>query len=159
MDGIRTYLISVIAVCMLTVPAMLFVKKELPGRVVKLVGGVMILMVTVQPLIRLDGIDFTKLLDELDETYSLDMEQISETTQTRLSAYVKQAAEQVIEEKATELGAILQAEVTVSEDEYPIPQRVKLVGSLTSSQLNEISQYIQTALGIPPEQQEWKRYG
>ena len=54
MEGIRNYLVSVVAVCMITVPAMVFVRKESLQKTVKLIGGVLILLVAIRPLLHID---------------------------------------------------------------------------------------------------------
>ena len=76
-----------------------------------------------------------------------------------LRALVKKNTQTYIEDKAQELGGIIQAEVTVGSGEYPAPEHVVLTGTMTPEQAQALESYIADSLGIPPEQQEWKLYG
>lgn len=159
MEGVRNYLVSVVAVCMLTVPGIVFVKKDGLQRIVRLVGGVLILLVAMQPLLRIDLKDLSESLKALTRNYELDTSSLAENAQKKIAETVKEASEQTIEEKASELGATLQAEVTVSEGELPVPVHVKLIGSIEPEQIQTMEDFIVTAFNISLEEQEWKLYG
>ena len=63
------------------------------------------------------------------------------------------------ENEAKSLGGTLQAEVTVSDGDYPVPVSVILIGSMPPEDAKTVSEYIETALGIPADRQEWRLYG
>lgn len=159
METIREYLVSVVAVCMITVPAMVFIKKESLQRIVKLVGGVLILIVAIRPLLHLDMDVLSDRLEEFTQKYEFDSATVEETVQSKMAEYVAESSAKVIEEKAQELGGILQAKVTVSDGELPVPTHVKLTGTMSLQAIEQMKDFLQTAFQLPPEEQEWELYG
>ena len=159
MEGIRNYLLAVVAVCMISVVADVLISNGSLKKIVRLIGGVLVLLVAIRPLLSLDMQRISEYLEEVNAAYHFDTEQIKSTQQELMMRQVKQSAEKYIEDEARSLGATLQAEVTVSDGEYPIPFSVILIGTLTPEQTQTVSAYIVTALNIPPERQEWRLYG
>lgn len=158
MEGVRAYLISVIAVCMISVPAVILVKKPAMNRVVRLVGGVLILLVAIRPLLHLDMKDVSNQLEVFLEQYQLDTSFLTEKSQ-EMADYIRAATEDYIEEQASAVGAILQAEVRLSGGDLPVPVHVKLTGTANSAQIERLCEILTEDLDIPPEQQEWSLYG
>lgn len=159
MGGIRGYLVSVVSVCMLCVPAGVLVKKESMQKIVRLLSGVLVLLVVLRPLLHIDMEDVSKKLEEVCREYSFDTGQLKTDTQNQMAAYIKEATQTYIEEKAAALGALVKAEVTLSEEEYPVPVGARLTGTVTPEQLGELRKILETELNIPKEQQEWNLYG
>ena len=159
MDGIKTYLISVVAVCMITVIADVLIQKSGLKRIVRLLGGLLVLMVAIRPLLSLDMSRISTYLLEVNSNYRFDTANIKSTQQELLRQQVRQSAEKYIEDEAKSLGATLQAEVTLSDGEYPVPVSVILIGTLSPEQAQTVGAYIAAALDIPAERQEWRLYG
>ena len=159
MEEIRKYLLSVVAVCMITVIADVLIQKSALKKVVRLLGGVHILLVAIRPLLSLDMGRISAYLEELNVNYRFDIAAIQNTQEERLRQQVKQTAETYIENQAKALGGTLQAEIELSDGEYPVPVSVTLIGTLTPEQVQSVSAYIETALDIPPSRQEWRLYG
>lgn len=155
MAGIRSYFTAVVAICMIAVLVNVLVKQGSIQNVVRLVIGLLLVLVVLKPL---GAIDLEALsLDLTGE--SLDLREPEQAYQEALRAHIKESTECYIEEYAKELGAYVQAEVTLSEDEYPVPAAVKIVGSLNEEQLEALYAYVTDSLGIAQENQEWKIYG
>lgn len=159
MDGVRSYLVSVVAVCMITVVADVLIRESVLKKILRLIGGILILLVAIRPLLSLDLKRIGAYLDEINANYQFDTDEIQRTQQDLLRQQVRQSAETYIENEAKSLGGTLQAEVTVSDEDYPVPVSVILIGSMTPEDANTVSEYIQTALGIPADRQEWRLYG
>lgn len=159
MDGVRGYLISVIAVCMITVIADVLIQKSSLRRIVRLIGGILVLLVAIRPLLSLDMGQISSYLEQISSSYDFDTEKIKGDQDELLRAHIKRTAETYIEDKASELGGIVQAEIVLSDGEYPIPQKVTLTGTLSPEQVQTLSAYIETALDIPTARQEWRLYG
>lgn len=159
MEGIRNYLLSVVAVCMITVIAGVMIQKGSLQKIVRLIGGILVLLVAIRPLLTLDMEKISEYLQELNATYSFDTENIKSTQLELMRERVKASSEAYIENKAKELGGMLQAEVTLSDGDYPVPVGVTLIGTLTPEQARAVSEYIETALNIPASLQEWRLYG
>lgn len=159
MEAVRTYLISVVAVCMITVIAGVLIQKGTLQKIVRLIGGVLVLLVAIRPLLTLDMEQISAYLAEISTEYRFDTGGIKETQNELLRRQVKQTAEARIEQEAKEAGGLLQAEITLSDGEYPVPYSVTLIGTLTPEQVQTVSAYIETALNIPANRQEWRLYG
>lgn len=157
MEGIKGYLVAIVAACMLTVVASVLVQKSPLRKIVRLIGGILILLVAVTPLLRLD---MSQIVDYLQGSeYSFDTSAVKQTWQSQLSEHIKQTTETYIENEAGRLGATVQATVTLTEEEYPVPCHAVLIGTVDADQMEALSEYMETSLGIPRTEQEWKLYG
>ena len=159
MEGIRGYFLAIVAACMLAVLACALLKNSKMQRITKFIAGILILLTVATPLLRIDTAALAERISELGRGSRFDTQEISKDYQTMLRALVKKNTQTYIEDKAQELGGIIQAEVTVGSGEYPAPEHVALTGTMTPEQAQRLESYIADSLGIPPEQQEWKLYG
>ena len=159
MDGIRGYFLAIVAACMLAVLACALLKNSKIQRITKFIAGILILLTVATPLLRIDSAELAERINELGRGSRFDTQEISKDYQTMLRALVKKNTQTYIEDKAQELGGIIQAEVTVGNGEYPAPEHVVLTGTMTPEQAQALESYIADSLGIPSEQQEWKLYG
>ncbi len=159
MDSIRGYLLSVVAACLLYAVCNALLRGEALRRVMRLAGGVLVLLVVLTPLVslRFDGIK--SFLRDFEETTEFDIEASQRASKEAINERVRAAAEAYIEEKALAWGITVQAKVRLSDDEYPVPSFVTLIGNLSVNQASELSELITKQLGIPAECQEWKIYG
>ena len=157
MEGIKGYLVAIVAACMLTVVASVLVQKSPLRKIVRLIGGILILLVAVTPLLRLDMSQIVEYLQGSE--YSFDTSAVEQTWQSQLSEHIKQTTETYIEQEAARLGATVQAKVTLTEEEYPVPCHAALIGTVDADQLEALSEYMETSLGIARTEQEWKLYG
>ena len=157
MEGIKGYLVAIVAACMLTVVASVLVQKSPLRKIARLIGGILILLVAVTPLLRLDMSQIVEYLQGSE--YSFDTSAVEQTWQSQLSEHIKQATETYIENEADRLGATVQTKVTLTEEEYPVPCHAVLIGTVDADQLEALSEYMETSLGIARTEQEWKLYG
>ena len=159
METVRSYLISLVAVCMIAVLASVLVHGSPINKFVRFIGGILVLLVAVSPLLSVDTEKLSERLKEICEANSFDTSAVEEKTHSVLSEHIKKTTETYIENKAAELGAAIQAEVTLTNDEYPVPHKVRILGTLTAEQISSLAAYLTDSLGIAPENQEWKLYG
>ncbi len=157
MEGIKSYLVAIVAACMLTVVASVLVQKSPLRKIVRLIGGILVLLVAVTPLLRLD---MSRIVEYLQGSeYSFDTSAVEQTWHSQLSEHIKQTTETYIENEADRLGAALQAKVTLTEEEYPVPCHAVLIGTVDADQMEALSEYMAASLGIPRTEQEWRLYG
>lgn len=159
METIRGYLISLVAVCMIAVLASVLLHGSPINKFVRLIGGILVLLVAVSPLLTVNTERLSERLEGICGTYAFDTDSVAEERRSFLSEHIMQTTETYIENKAAELGAAIQAEVTLTNDEYPVPNKVKIIGTLTVEQIESLAAYLTDSLGIAPENQEWKLYG
>ncbi len=154
MEGLRTYLSCVVAVCLLATLAMAMVQQERIGGVVRLISGLLVVLVVLRPL---PSVDLTGLTEKLFSIggREFDEEAVQREYQARLRENIKRDTEHYIEKKAEELGAFVRAEVELNDEEYPIPVAVRLIGLVNHRQFPELSRFVREGLGIPIERQDW----
>lgn len=159
METISRYILSVVAVCMLGVLAVQMVRQERMKKILRFLSGLLILSVALPPLMSFDGRELSELMEQAEQELALEMPDFAQQRQDALGEHIKNTAERYIEEKAAALGALVQAEVRLSCEEYPKVQSVILVGTASPTQYQELSDYLSRELGLPPERQEWRLYG
>lgn len=159
MSGVRGYLISIISACMICVIAQQMVQKESMKKIVRFISGILVLLVVTTPLLSLNGKELMTLLVEAGSQLEADTGMIEESAQTALEEHVRSTTENYIEKKAREVGATVQAKVTVTQEEYPVPYSARITGSLSSTQQILLSTYMSRDLGIDTSRQEWELYG
>lgn len=155
----RKYLISVVSVCMIGVIARHMVQKESVRKVVHFVSGLLVLLVVIGPLLSLQGKELMTILEEAGDELQIERDDFAQDAQKALEEHIKITAEEYIEGKAKELGATVQARVTLSQEEYPVPKSAIIIGSLTAQQQLVLSNYMNREMGIAMEEQVWQRYG
>lgn len=156
-ESIRAYLLAIVAVCMLTALACALLEKSKLQKIVKLIGGALLLLAVVMPLLHLDGDSIASAFDDFTGGAAFDTAQTTKNFQTRLRALVKENTERCIEEKAAALGGIVQAEVTLDFAEAPSPAAAVITGTLTPQQADALGEFLRDSLGI--QEVEWKLYG
>ncbi len=154
MEGLRAYLSSIVAVCLLAALAMAVVQQERIRGVVRLISGLLVVLVVLRPLPSLDWTELSEDLMSLGGN-EFDSDAVQQEYQARLRENIKRDTQHHIEERAAALGAFVRAEVELSDAEYPVPVSVRLVGLVNHSQFTELSIFMSESLGIPIERQEW----
>lgn len=80
----KQYLISIVAVCLIAVPAAALVGHTAMKRVVRLMGGLLLLLVVLRPLLHFDMAELVENLKSLDAEYRLDTEFLEDETQRQM---------------------------------------------------------------------------
>lgn len=156
MEQIRTYILSVIAVCMLSVVCLNLAKLPRIKAVLRFVTGLLVLLVAASALLDLDEKRFGQIADALEIPLQLDQADLEQDVQSKLASHVVDTAEAYIERYASEHGATIQAKVSITQEQYPVPYSVTLIGIVTPEQKAELAQYLYHSLNIPYERQVWK---
>lgn len=157
MNSVRNYLLSIVAACMISAIGNTFVRNRTVERVLHLVSGVLILLTVVSPLLKIRSDDVTDFFRTGEET-KVSAEAVKEKNQKLLAEQVQLSTEKHIETIAAEFGFQVRAKVEVRMDDLPQPCSVELIGAATSEQMKQLSDYIETGLAIPIENQTWRIY-
>ena len=72
-----------------------------------------------------------------------------------MAQIIKQEVTAYILDKASSLGCIVDAEVTVGEGLYPVPESVCITGDISPQKQIELETYLEKDLGIAKENQQW----
>ena len=72
-----------------------------------------------------------------------------------VSLVITEQVESYIKDKAAALGATVQVEITLCEEEPPSPISVHIRGNISPYVKNQLGRIIEDSVGIPKEQQTW----
>lgn len=156
MDQVRTYFMSVTAVCLITVLCLNLIELPKIKGVLRFLCGILVLLVAASAFISLEEINLNELLSGVEWDLELQKEDLEQEVTSQLAIHVQETTQTYIEQYAQQLGVTLQAKVTVTEEKYPVPYSVILIGTVDPQHRIEISQYLTLSLNIPMERQEWK---
>ncbi len=157
METIREYIISVVsagAVC--SVVDRLMGKKSANSALIHMLCGIFMALTLVSPIleIRLDA--YTDYFGEII-SQSQSVAAIGQTdAYNELNTIIKANTEAYILDKADSLGLALDVEVTLNEDNPPVPSKVYLEGNIAPYNKKLLCDYITQNLGIPKEDQVWR---
>lgn len=153
---IGAYLIAVTAACMLAVMADALVKSPPVRRVARLVGGLLILLTVLSPLVRLEARDFTEFVEGFAQDADLNAEAVQTDYREQWAERVRELLEQNIEQQAASMGLTLRAEVVVRIGECPEPESVTLHGAVAPEEQMALQVYLVQTLGFAKERVIWE---
>ena len=138
MEGLRQYILSVVAAALICSLVSCVMPQGKARQLLRLLCGAVLTTVVLGPLMGIDNIPLSDFLEqwEVDAAYYTD--QGEQMTQDALAESIKGQTEAYILDKADALGAAIQAEVTLSQSDPPVPVSVTLTG--------EASPYVRSRL-------------
>ena len=154
MDLLRTWLFGLTAVSALLALAESLVTQEGIRRVLRLAGGVLMILVLLQPVVRMELGDLRFSPDALRQEAEALEEEYARQQEAALETGIEEELASYIWDKAQALGLSCQVRVTVETgaDGIPVPRSVTVTGAYSE----DLSEIIETDLGIPREQQNWQ---
>lgn len=156
MEGIREYLISVIAAALLCgiLKSLVGEKGSISG-LLRLICGIFLALTVIRPLKDFSLTDFSPLSSDLmNEARSASDEGVDYARQA-IARHISEACEAYILDKAQTLGAHIRVEIQVSGDSTPVPVSCEISGELSPYARNQLKQILEKDLGIPEEDQKW----
>lgn len=160
MQAIREYLLSVTAAAILCgIATSLLGKKGMIGTTIQLLAGVFMILTVVGPFVNIRFermLNFSDVLADEADMYVASGEKSARET---MSEIIKAQAEAYILDKAETLGVQLSVEVTLSQEQIPVPVSVNLSGNVSPYARQVISEMIEENLGIGTEDQIWTSQG
>lgn len=156
MEGIRQYIVSVTAAAILcAVLRQLLPEKGLTSSLLKLVSGIFLAFVVISPVKNVDIDSFTVYVDAI----SLEGESLSaegeDMAADAMACIIKDRTEAYILDKAKSLNASLAVEVELSADSLPVPETVRLNGTVSPYARSVLETMLAEELGIAKENQIW----
>ena len=142
MSAVREYLLSLVAVSLLTVLSRSLIPEGGVRRIASVVCGLLLTICALSPLLQMEK-----------ETLRTGVEV---KNRELVSQIIKQTTQTYILDKAASMGLSVQAEVEMNDEgAYPYPYRVTLTGVCTEAQRRQLTRSIEENLGIPAERQAW----
>ena len=156
MQGIKEYLLGVIAAAILcAIVTQLVSKESLPGAAMKLICGVFMLLALVSPVTQI-RIRPSHIFSDLSLQADLITTAASESSRESIAQIIKEQTQAYILDKASSQGVSLSVSVALSDGEIPKPIGVTLTGSVSPYTKKILSETIEKDLGIAAEAQIWK---
>lgn len=154
---IRQWLLGITGAAMLVALADSLTPQGSVRKIGRLIGGLVLLIAVLNPLLRLDEGALTRALTE----YELDVEaysaQLEGQSKDMMKGIIEEQTSAYIQDKAAELGMDCQVTVeTQSDGEWPVPIAVTVRGALSQSQQEELTQQIERDFAIPSQRQYYE---
>ena len=156
MNGVRGYLLSIVAASLIVSLISVYPQKKSFQRVIILFGGLFLLLTLLRPVLSFRFGDLRSYLAQFEADESLISDAVEEG-QNESARLITEQTQEYILDKAEELGMSLSAEVSLAalSDSYQYPYSVTLHGHWTQEQKQTLAMYISQTLGIPEERQIW----
>lgn len=155
-DAIRGYLLSIVAVCLLTALARSLIPEGGVRRVSSVVCALLLVLCALSPLLQLDIDAVAQSIARIQMENETLRTGVAVKNRELVSQIIKQNTQTYILDKAASMGLTLQAEVEMRDaGDYPYPYRVTLGGMCTEAQRQVLTRYIEENLAIPAERQAW----
>ena len=155
MDGIRNYIMGVVAVSMIcSIVLTLSSKGKTTYKIITMICGVVMTMAIISPITNIKPISFgTDMLDIYDDGKQVALT-ASEDSRKELRSIIQERIQAYILNMATTYDCSLDVLVTLNEDNTP--DTVELVGDISPGSKVKLQKQIENDIGIPKERQKWK---
>ena len=156
MELLRTWVLGITAASLVIAVAQALMPEGTVKKVGKLTGGLILVLVLLQPLAKLDYRDLYDRAASLPAG-ALTRETLTERTTLPLEEGIEEELAAYIAEKGAALGCPCTARVDCTPDEtgVPIPVRVTVTGTFTPDRQEALRTLIAQDLGIGPEDQQY----
>ena len=154
MDGIRQYLLTIIAGAMICAILLRVSSKfAVNTALIKLLTEIFMLILLVSPLLKLKLPDFSAIIDDTMISDAISDGELYADTQ--VDGLIKESVTAYILDKASTLNANIHVEVFLSESLPQIPESVVIYGDVSPYTKTVLKSMIADELGIPEDAQLW----
>jgi len=156
MEALGRYILSVTAAAiLLSILRTIHGKKGTNAALVKLVGGLFLTFTVIVPVVDVDTGSIFSISMDLTEQGSAIAACAAADSSKQLQGIIKQRCEAYILDKALTYGVHLDVDVSLTDEEIPVPASVCLQGSISPYTKAVFGQWLEQDMGIPKEQQLW----
>lgn len=158
-ESIRTWLLGMTGVALLSAVALLFARSGGMKRTVRLISGAAMACVLLSPLLQFDYAAYAGMLQLYRESAVWDASRVEETGDRLNRSIIESECGAYILDKAEQLGLPLsEARVAAqwSTDGVWYPYSAELIRADGGGRDAALSGIIEADLGIPSERQEWR---
>ena len=156
MDGIRKYLLGVICAAVIcSVVNTLAGKKTAHGAIIRLISGLFMAITLISPLVNIKLTDYADYFNNFSIDADAAVASGAASATEELRSIIKSQTEAYILDKADSMDAVLDVEVTLNDDDPPVPCGVRITGSISPYSKEILSSFIANDLSIAKEDQIW----
>jgi stage III sporulation protein AF len=158
-DMMRQWITSITCAAILTAVLQAFLPQNGLGKAGRLVGSLVLMIATIQPLVSLDYDALAQSWAEIGQTEAGDTASLEQSNRGVLKRIIEQQTAAYILDKAEELGVDCQVEVTYAWDENgtAYPSQASITSSAAQAELEQLADWMETELGIPRSCQMYER--
>ena len=153
-ETLQTWLIGVTVTAFLLALSETMVSQEGVKRVLRLAGGVLLIIVMVRPLLWLSMEEIGLSMEAYEQNVETLTENFTAQQQEDLSAIIAEEITAYIWDKTQSMGLTCEVavEMEIGEEGIPLPSTV----ALSMPYQEELSEWLESEIGIPPERQVWQ---
>ncbi len=154
MEGLRSWLISLVTVSILCAAADTLMPEGGPKRVGKLLCGMLLLCAILKPLVRLDPEEGRRWLENWKREVEEQTLELEEEVDRAVKPVIETGYEAYIAKRAAELGLQVEdvsVETAAGEDGLALPVGVELTGHFEKTDRERLARTLAEDLGIPPD--------
>lgn len=156
MAGLQQYVVSVATAAIICGIVLGLAPGGTIQGILKMVCGIFLALMVIEPITRIDP---DRLVSEFGLSYSEEADSAAafgeEIARDSLAEYIKQKCEAYILDKAAGHGVTLDAEVTLSSGDPPVPESAVIHGDVPANVKLRLEQVITEELGISKENLQW----
>lgn len=157
MDDIKEYLLSLICASVVcTVINTLIGKKSTHSAIIRLLSGLYLSFTLIAPLVNLKLNEYADYFSGFSSDAETAVASGEASAMDELRSIIKSQTEAYILDKAVSMDTVIDVEVTLNNENPPIPCSVTLTGSVSPYSKEVLSNFIANNLGISKEDQVWK---
>lgn len=153
MDGLWTYILGIAAASMLCGVLIRLTRNSGSAEIVRMLCGLFLTIVLIQPLAGKKARLWEATLPDVGEQAEEIISEGRASGEDIRKEFIKERLEAYILSRAGEIGADIQADVTLGKD--CVPTHICISGTISPIYRSKLTQIIASELGIPREQQEW----
>lgn len=156
MEHIWEYLLSVTAAALLCgILQSLTGEKGSTAGIIRLICGIFLALTVIRPIADIQLQEFSFLPSDVMEDAQIAVQEGEDYANAAKARLIKEQAEAYILDKARLYGAEITADVTLSQDDPPVPVGCNISGALSPYAKQQLKGLIADELGIPEEDQQW----
>ena len=155
-EQIRSYLLGLLAAAIICAIVTAIMGEKGPNATLtKLITGLFLAFTLIKPVVSVDLSGLINWTNRYDDIASDAVAAGESQNRKALSELIKQRTRSYILDKAQALNTALEVEVTLSDDEIPIPVKVRLAGKVSPYAKGRLQAMLEEELGIEKENQIW----
>ncbi len=153
---IKNYLLGIVAAAIIcSVTKALLDGKSAIGRIVQILGGILLAVTILSPVLNISFRGITDYFDDLSADAKSFVDEGKNVSDESVRAIIKNRTEAYILDKANRMGLQIAVEVELDASNNSIPCGVVFKGSVSPYAKEILCGYVEDNLGITRENQKW----
>ena len=153
MDGLREYVIRVVAAALISGVVIRLTEGIGNGEIIRMLCGLFMTLILLQPILGRRELQWEFMRPQIRRQAEENVLEGVAAAEKIRQEFIMRQAETYISNRAAEMDTEIQAEIMLGEDN--LPESVVLTGAVSPLNKSRLTQIIASELGIPRERQEW----